>query len=275
MQSIRLLSSWRPVATRAASRGAGCWRRPIFQGIGTRPAGSIYAVEEAEERTLEAIRIISPELTSRQRKKLKAAIAEEGRMEELAKSLKASSKSMVFSVDVEKYESGNEILEVGVAVYVPHTPTILAYHFIVSDNLHLSNGRFVKDNRHKFLYGESIHIPLKSLQYVLARYFSSLRELFDSCTLVGHSIQNDIAWLNTIDLHIPRDTPVLDIADVWMARYNQATVQTSSLKKMLTALEITAPAPHNGGNDAYHTLKVALEMMEIYVDLSLRVNGEV
>lgn len=135
------------------------------------------------------------------------------------------------------------------------TNTTTITHIIVTDHIHLKNGRFVADNRDKFNFGHSRFLPLKSaLDHVLAVLTTP-----NSC-LIGHNINADIKFLKSVSFK-KLDMPIFDTQII----YKQAILseQILGLVRVLDAMEIPYSNLHNAGNDAYYTLEVFKKLMEL------------
>lgn len=120
-------------------------------------------------------------------------------------------------------------------------------HIIVSDHLHLKNGKFVANNRDKFNFGKSVILNLKmALDHVLAVLSTPF-----SC-LIGHNIKADINFLKSVSA-TKIDLPIFDT----QLLYKQATFGDDILGLVRVLDEIGIPHSnlHNAGNDAYYTLE--------------------
>ena len=95
---------------------------------------------------------------------------------------------MVFFSKFLAYEhSVDKLLEFGISIYDMQLKTTSTTHIIVSDHLHLKNGKFVANNRDKFNFGPSMLLSLKmALEHVL-----NVLDAPNSC-LIGHNIKADI-----------------------------------------------------------------------------------
>jgi DNA polymerase III alpha subunit (gram-positive type) len=121
-------------------------------------------------------------------------------------------------------------------------------HIIVTDYMHLKNGRFVADNRDKFNFGRSLLLSLKSaLEHVMSVLMTP-----NSC-LIGHNIQADIKFLKNVSTK-KIDLPIFDTQII----YKQATLNENifGLIRVLDETGILYANLHNAGNDAYYTLEV-------------------
>ena len=128
-------------------------------------------------------------------------------------------------------------------------------HIIVTDHIHLKNGRFVANNRDRFNFGASRYLSLKSaLDYVLAVLLTP-----NSC-LIGHNIKADIKFLKSVSTQ-KLDVPVFDTQLI----YKQATLCENllGLVRVLDEMGIAHSNLHNAGNDAYYTLEIFKKLTQI------------
>lgn len=96
---------------------------------------------------------------------MKCAV-EEGSFKE---TLVGTESTTFLSIDIEKYEKGTEILEVGLAWHLAsqggvRTSCIVCKHLIIEEHLHLQNGKYVADNRDKLNWGTSHLVSLTQMQ---------------------------------------------------------------------------------------------------------------
>lgn len=136
-----------------------------------------------------------------------------------------------------------------------HTGVTTTTHIIVTDYLHLKNGKFVADNRDKFNFGQSRFLSLKSA----LNYVKSVLNTPDSC-LIGHNIKADIKFLKNVSAS-KLDLPIFDTQII----YKQATLSDNlfGLVRVLNEIEIPHSNLHNAGNDAYYTLEVFKKLAQI------------
>jgi hypothetical protein len=121
-------------------------------------------------------------------------------------------------------------------------------HIIVSDYLHLKNGKFVANNRDKFNFGPSMLLSLKmALEHVMAILATP-----NSC-LIGHNIKADINFLKSVSTK-KLNMPLFDTQLI----YKQATFGENmlGLVRVLDEMGIAHSNLHNAGNDAYYTLEI-------------------
>ena len=151
--------------------------------------------------------------------------------------------------------SADKLLEFGLSIYEMSTKTTTITHIIITEHIHLKNGRFVADNRDKFNFGQSRFLPLNSaLDHVLAALSRS-----NSC-LIGHNIKADIKFLKGVSTK-KLNLPIFDTQLI----YKQATLSENifGLVRVLDEIGIPHSNLHNAGNDAYYTLEVFKRLTQI------------
>lgn len=135
------------------------------------------------------------------------------------------------------------------------TKTTSNTHIIVSEHLHLKNGRFVANNRAFYNFGKSVLMSInKAVDHVI-----SLLSIPNSC-LIGHNIKADISFLRSVSTK-KLDLPIFDTQII----YKQATLSEDifGLVRVLDKLEIPHLNLHNAGNDAYYTLEVFRKLAQL------------
>jgi hypothetical protein len=181
---------------------------------------------------------------------------------------KGKEKVMLLSIDIEMWEKGcRDMLEIGIAHASPPSNGkvsakeekngIGSDHYIIEDNLHLKNGEQVPDNRDKFQYGISEEIALAEVSKVMKEHVKVIAADSDRIVLVGHSVYGDVAWLQNIGVDL-KGMEMLDVVEVWKAK--SKLQHNTSLEKMLVQYGLAVDFLHNGGNDAYLTLQLLLEL---------------
>lgn len=132
--------------------------------------------------------------------------------------------------DLEKYEFGEEILELLDALVDCGAGLVSLSHLIIEEHVHLSNGHYCPSDRNGFAYaGRRETVGLRE---ALARFQRALdgARCADACAVVGHTLWlSDVRWLSSLGVDFT-GLGVLDIADVDRAAietyfdpYNQYT----------------------------------------------------
>jgi hypothetical protein len=175
----------------------------------------------------------------------------------------ASSKRYVFiSFDIEVYEMDHKtLLELGWSMFDSQTNRYMDQHYINSTYRHLSNGRFVDDQKLKFMFGVSVWA---SLDQALTEF----RKDLDWCVrrdggyiLVGHGLENDIKFLAMQKFKWPlaegrgshtdvNRSAVIASLDTEMlyGAYSNSLHNPPSLGRSLDSLDLESWCLHNAGN---------------------------
>lgn len=178
--------------------------------------------------------------------------------------------SLFLSIDLEVYNGQHDILEVGLAWIFGHQVwqctdrplPVECHHLVIKENAHLHNhGTY--DQREKFVYGDSRLISESAILETLARLLPPV--VFTECPvyLIGHTIQNDVKWLNHADVDLFKLIPHLTVCDIgraWQAMRDEP--QSTGLGRMLDHAGCQHPHTHNAGNDARYSIDICLKMME-------------
>jgi len=133
-----------------------------------------------------------------------------------ASSAAAYATGHILFLDVEVYERGGQLLEVGWVELDGPAQTLRARHYIVAEHAHLQNV-FCASSPGAFAYGRSECLPQ---QQILDHFTCALARIADSPRglLVGHSLESsDIPWLEAVGVSFPSACRVVDINKVEMA----------------------------------------------------------
>lgn len=164
------------------------------------------------------------------------------------------------AVDVEAWEKNlKKVTEIGISVYDPRLqsdspfPLIKTFHLIVKENLQFNNGKYVPDNKKKFMGGTSRVLSFKEskefVQLIVEQYIN-----VSGGALVGHQIDGDIKWLKSIGVSLSDALECVDTLKIHS--FSRATGGT--LRGILRTVGIPHANLHNAANDAYYTLLAAL-----------------
>ena len=165
---------------------------------------------------------------------------------------RVNSASKLFCMDLEMYEHNGELTEVGVAVW--ENNQLKTYHLVVEETYNLRNGINVPDHKDDFLFGTTEVLPLEEVER------RTLELVQDADYIVGHSFKNDKAFLAQAGYF--KNTTVLDTQS-YAPFYHRSNKMYSLKNVVLETLEEEPKCLHNGGNDAYYTLKSLLKMAEV------------
>lgn len=179
-----------------------------------------------------------------------------------------SERSKVFVViDLEFWEFRNDDLtEIGIAVYDPTrlpkdshpiVPKIKSCHFVVEENKHRTNGKFVPDNMFKYSYGETLIMKMADCKTAVNTILESLAKN-NNLVILGHGVSGDIRMLRKEGFTIPKHE-ILDTNTIWRITRPEGF---GSLTKLLVYFNIPHALMHNAGNDAYLNLYLFLVLCD-------------
>lgn len=171
-------------------------------------------------------------------------------------------KQYVFvSIDIEAYEKDHSILlEIGWSMYDSKTNKFLDQHYINEAYVHLRNGQFVDDERDHFIFGTSVRCSLKQALVELKKDLDWAKERDGGFVLVGHGLDNDLAYLrqskfkypsmygsqDTLELEDSAKIAILNTDTIYGALINDLH-NPPSLGKTLAKLNIETWHLHNAG----------------------------
>lgn len=162
--------------------------------------------------------------------------------------------SFVYSLDLEWVEyRGVELLtEVGFIVF-DGNKTVIPYHYIISETYDLRHHLLRLDKKFNFLFSSRV-IPLEEMLKYLQKRLND-----PNITLVGHDIENDLNLLREYGMSIPKTLKIRDTQTIAATYYGKR-----SLQKCLDFYNVSYSKQllHNGGNDAFYTMRLYLEMLE-------------
>lgn len=162
---------------------------------------------------------------------------------------RVTNSTKLFAMDLEMYEQNGDITEVGVSIW--ENEELTNYHFVVAETYDLRNGRNVPDHKDNFLFGESELLPLKDIE-------SKVYNLVQGTDyLVGHAFGNDKHFLTQSGYF--GNTQVLD-TQTYAPFYLLENDRHSLKRIVLGTLKEEPQCLHNGGNDAYYTMRSLLKM---------------
>ena len=165
----------------------------------------------------------------------------------------------MMAFDVETYEDDfSKILEIGFVVSSLARPedSKETFHFIIAENSHVVNRKYVPDNREKFKFGTSERMSLKE---AAERFMQHIR---DADFLVTHSGAHDEGYLASSGISL-EGKPMFDTQLLALALLTTGTA-VFGLKRLLSDLAIPFDEDilHNAGNDAVYTMKLFLALTE-------------
>lgn len=177
-------------------------------------------------------------------------------------------KSVLFCLDVEAWEFNQKIVtEIGISIFDPRQqmysmyPTILQIHILIKEHIEKKNGRFVPDHSKNFNGGTTYIMSQKDAviftQGLVEYFFFKVKNI--KCSLVGHNVKGDIAWLQELGISFPEKYEVIDTQSIFALSNGQ---NGSSLKNGLKMMNLPHSFLHNAGNDAYFTLLLAMKLCD-------------
>lgn len=200
-----------------------------------------------------------------------------------AKLAKASQDSRIqlVAVDVEAWEEDSEkVTEIGLAAV--QLPAILEKahasdaereatsvcfadascfrhrHILIREHLELRNGRFVQDNKDKFLFGDSEVFHSADVAREL------MMELSAADFIIGHAARGDLAWLQKLGVNCckPQVVDIQTLALCGTGLEDDELLQIG-LGKLAEKYELHPQHMHNAANDASFTLQVMLSQCDV------------
>jgi hypothetical protein len=161
-------------------------------------------------------------------------------------------------VDIEMFEDDHaKVLEFGLTNLSDKTG-LSTVHYIVSENLHLANGRYVPDNRENFAFGKSRVLPKNEIARQL------MLVLKTATSLVAHGVSGDVSVLTRFfrEQSMGKECAGLfsSLECIDSSRFTKLLCEKGksqfSVKRSLEAMKIPFKSLHNAGNDAAYTVQI-------------------
>ncbi|KAI9199337.1 uncharacterized protein BJ171DRAFT_518825 [Polychytrium aggregatum] len=130
---------------------------------------------------------------------------------------------------------------------------VIAKHFLIKENRHLSNGTFVPDNRYRYSFGTTQFQSLRKVCEELRRDLALPGQI-----VVGHALHGDAKMLESIGITVA-SMESYDTQRVYQGLTGKPEVL--SLTRMAQALGIPARHLHNAGNDACYTMQIFITIL--------------
>ncbi|GMG22143.1 unnamed protein product [Ambrosiozyma monospora] len=137
---------------------------------------------------------------------------------------------------------------------------MLNMHFIIKENRHVRNHRFVADAKDDNIASQSMVISNREIATVFKRLFIKLGP---NTAIVGHNVLGDIETLiANCGVEFPGDIRILDTEKLWFGLLNVNSIAQCKygLTYILNKLSIPHAYLHNAINDAYYTMVACLMM---------------
>lgn len=233
---------------------------------------------------------------AKKKNKSQAKLREAKELSELARELIHAQKHIFFSIDIEAYELDHSILlEIGWSMYDARADKFLDQHYAIDTYKHLTNGRYVEDQRDKFTFGPTVWCSLKQAFKELRKDLDWAVERDGGFVLVGHGIDSDIKYLKDQKFLWPKadKSDTLDVEEAAkVATLNTDVLYGASIDNLhnppslgttLSILKVDTWNLHNAGkkrkkgfdktssmtnrflflgNDAHYTLLLLLKLAE-------------
>ncbi|KAJ1975165.1 hypothetical protein H4R35_003274 [Dimargaris xerosporica] len=159
------------------------------------------------------------------------------------------------ALDIEAYERDqNKLTEIGWTIDNANAPRI-SRHYVVRENVHLRNGRYVPDHKFDFNFGRTETLSLECILQHLSRDVCR----HPSLAVVGHGIAHDIQYLRSVGFEFGCSVKFFDTNELYR-EFSGSLQSKHKLQTILAQLGIPHSRLHNAGNDAYYTMEAFLAL---------------
>ena len=126
------------------------------------------------------------------------------------------SKQYVFiAIDIEAWEQDHSILlEIGWSLYDSKTDQYMDQHYLINTYRHLTNGRYVSDQKLRFAFGTSVWCSLDQALKELRKDLDWCVQCDGGFVLVGHGLDSDLRYLQKAKFRWPVSNGNGDTLDV-------------------------------------------------------------
>lgn len=173
------------------------------------------------------------------------------------------SASMAASIDVEKDVHGPGLLEVGISVAFPgcrRLSSAIVFNLVIKENLDIVNTGKCESNKFGCAYGPTFVFSADETRAIVTVILDGLRDNKNGI-LVGHTLCNDIRWLETLGVRFDGiETVDLALADRAITGASSSSSLVDISRDYGVLLDGVA---HNGANDAHQTLILFEAMHDI------------
>ncbi|KAI0122265.1 hypothetical protein F4814DRAFT_446202 [Daldinia grandis] len=188
---------------------------------------------------------------------------------------KAGGSIRFVSVDIEAWEqSVNIVTEVGLSILdtqdiinVPPGkdgygwfPFIKSHHFIIEENKHKVNYKYVRGCPEKFNFGDSKFVGGNKIGRMIGKIVGD-NESPDQrpVIIVGHAVGQDLSYLKKLGYNLWQTPQFIDEIDTRsMFQYLEKSSDGRGLSTLCEHLGILCRNLHNAGNDATYTLRAMI-----------------
>lgn len=162
--------------------------------------------------------------------------------------------SVVLSLDIEMYEDDqSKITEVGYALSV-YGKIVKCFHYVVEENEHLLNGKYVPDAKFKYNFGKPVFLKLETIKDLIKN------EIKKATFVIGHGVTKDLEILFDKKLENFRKAyntnNILNFYDP--IKYKDQ----KSLGFSCDVFNIETSNLHNAGNDSYYNMLLLKEAIK-------------
>ncbi|KAI7895872.1 uncharacterized protein EV154DRAFT_558931 [Mucor mucedo] len=211
---------------------------------------------------------------AKKRNKARTKLMDAKKLSALARTLVHGGKYVLVSIDIEAYEMDHSILlEIGWSMYDAASDRFLDQHYAMDTYKHLTNGKFVSDQRMRFNFGTTVWCSLKQALKELRKDLDWAVARDGGFVLVGHGLDSDIKYLlqqkfkwptadgsETLSVEESAHVAILNTDVIYAASINDLH-NPPSLGKTMDLLDIENWNLHNAGNDAHYTLLLLMKLV--------------
>ncbi|KAG2237775.1 hypothetical protein BDF21DRAFT_438033 [Thamnidium elegans] len=212
---------------------------------------------------------------AKKKNKAQAKLCDAKALKDFGHKLVRDKRNVFISIDIEAYEMNHSILlEIGWSMYDARTDKFLDQHYAIDSYKHLTNGKFVDDQKMRFSFGTTVWCSLKQAFKELRKDLDWAVERDGGFILVGHGLDSDIKYLKerkflwptahkseTLEVEESAKIVTLNTDIIYGASINDMH-NPPSLGRTLNILNIENWNLHNAGNDAHYTLLLLLKLVE-------------
>ncbi|KAI9712677.1 MAG: hypothetical protein M1820_001298 [Bogoriella megaspora] len=183
---------------------------------------------------------------------------------------------LFIAIDIEAFESAmDKVTEIGISTFEMNDvnsktvePNVADWfsqihtrHLRVEKHKELVNKEYVRGCPDKFDFGTSEWICLHQIESVMESAFYIPRETstanprFCDVVLVGHTMQDDVKFLESIGVSLESFDTIIATIDT-----QEMSSTITSLQKLTLALGDRHEHLHNAGNDAHYTMRAFLQL---------------